>query len=580
MIRSEEFDDIYFSAEGGLAETQYVFLANNNLPAAWAGRHYFTIAETGFGTGLNFLAAWKLFEETASPDAVLDYISFELYPLGVTDIERALAQWRDSFGDRFDRMVRNYPMRIPGWHRIDFGRVRLTLVFADVSESVPHLTIPRGVDAWFLDGFAPAKNPQMWTKILFENMARLSHADTTFSSFTAAALVKSGLREAGFIVEKRRGYGRKRDMIAGRYGASGNAVHRVRPENVAVIGAGLAGTACASVLRARGISHTVFDVAQDIATGASGNDLGIFNPRLTASRTPDSDFYANAFALTARTLAHIPDIDFMPCGSLHLITNQDKKKRFESCKENWGWPDDHMSLLTPSQSSSLAGVDIAYDALFLPDSGQVSPRKLCRHWIDGSDLVLNKSVDSINLDDFDHVILACAISAKDMVPWLPLETVRGQILNAAASARSQALAVNICYGGYIGAVRGDMHVLGSTFQKWIKTTDLRPEDNIEILQLLEQVIPHLGVSDIKGARASLRCAAQDRFPLIGAVPERAGFYVTVAHGSHGIVSALAGAHLIADMIEGNAYSQPQNSVNILSPQRFIDRAARRGQIVL
>ena len=577
MIRSTQFDDIYFSREDGLAETRHVFLNHNNLPVAFAGRDHFTIAETGFGTGLNFLAAWTLFEEHAAPEAVLDFVSFELYPLSPDEIGPALDHWRDAFGDRLDRLVKHYPLRIPGWHRIDFGRVRLTLIFDDVNDAIPRLNVPRGVDAWFLDGFAPAKNPGMWTPVLFDHMARLSHAETTFASFTAAGVVKNGLREVGFSVEKVRGYGYKRDMITGRFNGRERPRHPAKPGRVAIVGGGLAGTACAQVLRSRGIAHTLFEAAPALAGGASGNPGGIFNPRFTAQRTAQSDFYAGAYALAARHLRDLRDVGYSGCGSLHLITDDDKRKRFQSCFETWRWNKAHMKLLSTAEAGGIAGVHLPHDALYLPDSGQVSPQLLCQVWAEGSDLRLNQSFDASMIGDYDAVIYACAAETNEFMPDLPLQSVRGQIIEAQSSLATADLQANLCYSGYIGAARNGRHIIGSTFQKWIASTDLRVEDNVEILDRLQDAVPGMIPGPVTGARAAHRCAAQDRFPVIGTVPETANAFVTTAHGSHGIISALAGAHLVADLIDGSVQSLPTDTVAALSPQRFRDRAARRGQ---
>lgn len=571
MIRSSQFDDIYFSGEDGLAETRHVFLDHNNLPAAFAGRDRFTIVETGFGTGLNFLSVWKLFEEQAEPDAVLDYVSFELYPLAPQDILAALSQWRDAFDGRLEKMAADYPLRIPGWHRIDFGRVRLTLIFDDVNYALPRLSVPRGVDAWFLDGFAPAKNPQMWSAVLFENMARLSHAGTTLASFTAAGIVKNGLRAVGFTIDKVRGYGRKRDMIMGRFSAGARAVSSARAQKIAIIGGGLAGTACASVLRQRNIAHTIFEASGTLAAGASGNPLGIFNPRFSAQRNAQSDFYAGAYAHAARILRG------QACGSLHLITDDDKRKRFESCLQNWRWDPAHMQILLAPAASQIAGITIPHDALYLPDSGQVSPHDLCHQWAAGSEIRLNTKITSTQLGGYDAVIIACASGAAEFLPWVPLQSVRGQIVSAEISPATAALKTNLCYSGYIGANQNGAHVIGSTFQKWLDTTELRDEDNADILARLDDAVG-VAPGKIIAARAAMRCAAQDRFPVIGRVPDAQGVFVSIAHGSHGIISSLAGAHLIADMIEGSVQSMPQDSVNSLSPQRFLDRAARKNEV--
>ena len=205
----------YFDAQDGLAETHHVFLEGNNLPARWqSDKRDFVICETGFGTGLNFLAAWKLFEQTAPEHIRLHFISFENKPLDAEETELILQPWAEEFADYIPRLKAAYPMLIPGFHRMHVSpRVKLTLVFDDVNDALPKLIA--NVDAWFLDGFKPSTNPEMWTDTVFENMARLSHASTSFATFTAAGAVKRGLVAAGFNVKKVPGFGTKRDMLIG-----------------------------------------------------------------------------------------------------------------------------------------------------------------------------------------------------------------------------------------------------------------------------------------------------------------------------------------------------------------------------
>lgn len=576
MIRSDVFDDIYFSPDDGLAETRHVFLQGNCLPQGWSGRPRFTIAETGFGTGLNFLAAWDLFEKTTAPDAVLDYVSFELHPLTAAQIREALTPWTAEFGGRMERLLASYPLRIPGWHRVDLGRVRLTLIFDDVNAALPRLVAPLGVDAWFLDGFAPAKNPQMWTQTLFTQMARLSHEGTSAATFTAAGFVRRGLADAGFAVEKKRGYGRKRDMTVARYQGLAARLPPPRPHRIAIVGGGLAGTSCAHVLGARGYSPVLFEAAPVLAPGASGNPRGIYNPRLSAQRSAEADFYMSGFALAARSLPAVK------CGSLHLMTDDDKRKRFYACRENWGWHPDHMQILSAADSSALAGVRIAQESLYLPDSGYAVPPDICREWASGAEIRLSSFVDSSSLSDFDAVILASGVSVRDFVSWLPVHTVRGQIVRVPETPASAGLGVNICFGGYISPAVAGEHIAGSTFQKWLSTTDIREEDTRDILERTAQAVPDLAfdTGSVSFARAALRCSSHDRFPVVGAVPGQPGFYVSTGHGSHGLVSCLAGAHLLADMIEENVFSLPEETVNLLSPQRFPERAARRAKSVI
>jgi tRNA 5-methylaminomethyl-2-thiouridine biosynthesis bifunctional protein len=216
---SEQFGDIYFSAQDGLAETRHVFLDGNALPAGWMGKKSFTILETGFGTGLNFLASAKLFRNTAPAGQTLHFVSVEKYPLAGIQIKNYLAHWRGEFPDLLDALVEHYPLPLPGFHRLDFeSDITLTLIFDDANEALPRLYTK--ADCWFLDGFKPASNPDMWSDKIFTHMANLSHAGTSFATFTAAGFVKRGLENVGFTVNKVRGFGRKREMLVGKYTGS------------------------------------------------------------------------------------------------------------------------------------------------------------------------------------------------------------------------------------------------------------------------------------------------------------------------------------------------------------------------
>jgi tRNA 5-methylaminomethyl-2-thiouridine biosynthesis bifunctional protein len=571
-FRSAQFDDIYFSPEDGLAETRHVFLAGNDLPESWArkdqGRGRFTIAETGFGTGLNFLAAWELFARTAKPGQVLDYISFEKFPLAPAQIEGALAPWPE-LKPYLDQLLSQYPIRAAGWHRLVFGNVRLTLIFDDVNAAIARVAAPRGVDAWFLDGFAPAKNPDMWSDVLFGNMARLSAPGARVATFTAAGAVRRGLADSGFAVEKKKGYGRKRDMTAGKFRAGQQSAEGSAPRRVAIIGGGLAGTSCAYILKQYGIEPVIFEAADSLAPGASGNALGLYNPRLSALRGPESDFYTGAFALAVRTLKD----KARACGSLHLVTDDDRRKKFQSTAAHWSWHPDHMQYVDAARASEIAGIPVPHEALYLPDAGQASPAALCDAYARDCDIRLGARMEKP--EGFDAVILACGIGVRDFAD-LPLHTVRGQITEVKATALSERLACNLCYGGYLGAAAEGRHMTGATFQRWKDNATPEAEDDADNIAKLESAVPALaGQFAPAGNRAALRVSSKDRFPVAGKLAD--GLYVSAAHGSHGIVSTLAAAHLIADMMLDGPLSLPADAAALLAPGRFAARERKRHQ---
>ncbi len=560
--RSDIYDDVYFSKEGGPAETRHVFLDGNDLPRRWQGCARHTIGETGFGTGLNFLLAWKMFEQTAPQGAFLDFVSVEKHPLSPDEIRNALKPWASDLSPYLEKMLGGYPMRIPGFHRMVFDdRVALTLIFDDVNEAFPQIS--GQVDTWFLDGFTPSKNPDMWTQTLFNEMARLSHDDTVFSTFTAAGFVKRGLQDAGFIVQKKKGFGSKRDMLSGYFQGAPKTNQHV-PKNIAVLGAGIAGASCAHVFKQYGFAVTLYD-ENGIASGASGNPLGLINPRLSALRDAQSDFYAAAFAQAHRTYSRLHDIEFAATGALHLVTDESRRKRFRQTIQNWEWPVEHMRYLDAQCASDIAGIAIDKSALYLPDSAGLSPYKLCLA-LSGDTALEQKNITDIAALPYDAVILANGIGAASFSD-LPIHTVRGQITQIGATECTQNLRVNLHYGGYFSTSRHGVHTLGATFQKWIDHTDIVVDDNDYNIHMLQSAVPSLqGEYRVLGARASLRCASKDRFPIIGRLDNTT--YITTAHGSHGLVSAIAGAHLLADLLRGGIKSQSDTVMKRLSPCRF------------
>ncbi|NOS96273.1 MAG: tRNA (5-methylaminomethyl-2-thiouridine)(34)-methyltransferase MnmD [Methylotenera sp.] len=209
------FQDVYFSSDNGLLETNYVFLQGNNLATRWQQHNFqtFTITETGFGTGLNFLCVAKLWLETAPKNAILKFISVEKYPLTLSDITTALQLWPELTTLSAPLLAQYATLIDTKSISLYDNRIELNLLIGDATEQLTHLQ--HQTDAWFLDGFSPAKNPDMWQPALFKRMAKLSHLNTTFATFSSAGIVRRGLMFAGFKVNKRAGFGKKREMIDG-----------------------------------------------------------------------------------------------------------------------------------------------------------------------------------------------------------------------------------------------------------------------------------------------------------------------------------------------------------------------------
>ena len=546
-MRSEQFDDIYFSRQDGLAESRYVFHGGNNLPQAWEGRDRFCICETGFGTGLNILAVWKLFEETAQPHQRLDLISVEKYPLSRDEIRTALSRW--DLQPYMDRMLAVYPLRIPGFHRVNLSdRVTLTLMFDDVHDAFPQLDAK--VDAWFLDGFAPAKNPDMWTPALFEQMVRLSAPGATLASFTAVGDVRRGLSAAGFEVQRRKGYGWKYHMTAGRL--PGDAKDRaVTRKSIGIVGAGLSGLSAAWHLKRAGHDVVVYDKA-GVAMGASGNSAGIMNPKLTVHRNAQTDWYAFAYDYSLRLLKDM-DVPFMQCGSLHLQTDADKKRRFDGYVQNLGWHGDHMQMV--EKASDIAGVEVNVPCLFYPDAAVTSPKAICEALARGVEV-------RSSAPEGDIIVLANAYGVAEFCD-VPVSRVRGQVSRVKAHAPTKA---NLCYGGYFTPEMGDgTHMCGATFQPWDEDPSVRDDDHARNLAMLAGAVPSIGDVQVVDGWTGFRAASKDRHPLVGMYGD---YVVSAAHGSHGLVSGIAAGAVVAALIDGGPAPVGRDAIMSLDPMRF------------
>lgn len=341
---------------------------------------------------------------------------------------------------------------------------------------------------------------------------------------------------------------------------------------VNIIGAGLAGCALAYVLKQRGAEPVIYEASGEVASGASGNEVGLYNPRFTAQFDAVGEFYSAAYFKALAVFEVLGEgIEWSPCGALHLINNDVKAKRFPKTVESWGWSADEMRIVDAGEASKLAGISVDKDCLYLSRSGTVSPQKLCQAYVEGVDVRLNTPVDKLCNMSGEAVILACGMGAIqfEVAAHLPLKPVRGQLSYAKASDVSSDLRTALCYGGYISPPNGDgVHAIGATFQRWLEHSDVMAEDDIANFEGLKSEV-ELDLSDcIYGnkSRAAVRCSAKDHFPVVGQLGE--GVYISVGHGSHGILSSLLSAKILADMMLGGGDAVSTRVVDALSPARF------------
>ena len=580
---SPAYGDVYHSAEGGLAQARHVFLQGNGLPGRWRGRRAFTVLETGFGFGLSFLATWSAWRVDPARCQRLHFVSIEKHPFEAVDLD-FLLQGFSELGALGKEFVSRYPMLVPGMHRIGFegGNVALTLFFGDVAEGLPQLAL--AADAIFLDGFAPAKNPQMWEPRLLRHLGRLAAPGATLATWSVAAPVREALRAAGFALEKRKGFGSKKEMLLGRLVRPGRENPFPSPRSAIVIGAGVAGAAACERLASRGWQVTLIERHAGPAAEASGNHAGIFHPIVS----PDDSLFARltraSFLFLLNHWQNLPNLEWERCGVLQLARNEAAKASQRRALERLGYP------------ARYAQFDEAKGGVWFPEAGWVKPRSLVQALLSRSpvNLRFGQEVAELEFSDgywtcFDKnkisiakaptVVLANAADALRLSPQpaVRLRRVRGQLTLAPAIAGLRHVVLR---GGMVLPGVDGVSVIGASFDIGDDNPQLRAESHAGNLERLEQMLPGAssGLDPAKLAgRVAFRAVVPDRLPMIGPIdnPRGKGLYGAFAYGSRGLLWAGLGGELLASMIEGEPLPVERKLAAAVDPGRFALRAARR-----
>ncbi|WP_416308697.1 bifunctional tRNA (5-methylaminomethyl-2-thiouridine)(34)-methyltransferase MnmD/FAD-dependent 5-carboxymethylaminomethyl-2-thiouridine(34) oxidoreductase MnmC [Neptunicella sp. SCSIO 80796] len=648
---ANQFDDIYFSNQSGLLESQFVFLENNALPQRWleSQQSCFVVAETGFGTGLNFLTCWSLFEQTQQlrQDARqhgstfcprLHFISVEKYPLSKDDLAETLKCWPE-LAEFSQALLAQYPPLLGGCHRLVFDNVILDLWFGDIAEVLPqwYCTDSGLVDAWFLDGFAPGKNPQMWSDALFTQMARLAKPKCTFATFTAAGFVRRGLQQAGFEVKKVPGFGSKREMLAGTL-TNGTATISHAPyfdrscaagKHVAIIGAGLAGANLAVSLKNRGYQVDVYCADQDAASGASGNRQGGFYPQLHVEQNNASLLQAQCFGFALRRYQMLLKTGYafahQFCGVLQLAFNDAIEQRYRKMRENDVWPTELIRSVNDQQAEQIANIPLPYSGLYIPDGGWIHLPQLIQALLAKAQtkVITQHQLRQLTQTDkgwilhwqdqaatqADIVILATGHNSIHIqqLATLPLRPVRGQVENITTQPPLDKLDTVLCHKGYLTPAYNGKQALGSTYIKNDLDCDYRREEQHTNLAVLRKALAKCDwaatVSADNQGRAAIRCSTPDHLPVMGQVPDTrqqqqqyqdlykalplnhyplpenyANLFCLTGLGSRGLCSAPLLAETLACQISGQPLPLSQTLLDGLNPNRFLVRALQRREI--
>ena len=606
---ASDFDDVYFSNDGGIAETDYVFLQQNGLPQRWQthNRPAFHIIETGFGTGANFLLSWQRFrlfrqQYPGSTCSRLYFSSFEKFPLTLADLNRALSVHTD-LQELCQLLLAKYPPNIAGCHRLSFdnGSVILDLWFGDVNSLLPELS--GTADAVYLDGFAPGKNPDMWQDNLFSGLAKLSCNGTTVATFTAAGIVKRGLQRAGFSVNKIKGYGRKREMLTARFSAELTCT-AARPGHVTLIGGGIASICTALQLTQRGVKVTLLCEDSEVAAQASQNRQGAMYPNLHATLTADSQIHVPAFLYARHFYQYWQQqgLDFAMdwCGMLHLATNQQLQQRQHKLIARALWPEQLVTAVDADRASALAGVPLRHSGIYFPLAGWLSPQQFCQqalHYLQQRgkfELKLNCHVSAIipkgtgwqlqttqGTQYAEQLVLACGGALASFAPsqFLPLNKIRGQVSHVRSEGMA-ALKTVLCHKGYITPQWQGLHCVGATFDRRATEAYLSAADDTENLALVNQQLDApewFSGASASSAAAAFRATLPDHLPVVGEIAPR--LYVLGALGARGITLAPLLSELLVATLSAEPLPLGQSLQKRLAGARFRPQPGAENSVI-
>jgi tRNA U-34 5-methylaminomethyl-2-thiouridine biosynthesis protein MnmC, C-terminal domain len=645
---SRDFDDVYFSNDNGLEETRYVFLGGNQLEARFPTHPHplFVVAESGFGTGLNFLTLWQAFDafRLENPEATLQrlhFVSFEKFPLTANDLRLAHQHWPE-LAQWAEQLQAQWPLPLAGCHRLllDGGRVTLDLWFGDINELADELddSFNQQVDAWFLDGFAPAKNPDMWTPQLFSAMARLARPGGTLATFTSAGFVRRGLQEAGFSMRKSKGFGRKREMLTGEM-VEPNATPARAPwfartgaevRETTIIGGGIASALLSLALLRRGWQVTLCCADSAPAQGASGNRQGALYPLLSAHDAALETFFPAAFTFARRLYDTLPvAFDHQWCGVTQLGWDEKSQQKISQMLA-LTLPDEIAHAVSPQDVATTTGVETGCGGIQYPSGGWLSPAQLTAGALElacqqGLTVHWNKTLTSLDRHDEQwtlhfadgtstlaaNVVLANGHNINQLAQTaaLPVYSVGGQVSHIPTSESLSQLRQVLCYDGYLTPQNpaNQHHCIGASYHRGEREMVFNEEDQQHNRQRLINCFPNAQWAkdvDVSAneARVGVRCATRDHLPMTGNVPDYEATleqYANLAQdretattapvypnlfmlgglGSRGLCTAPLTAEVLASQMSREPLPLDARTLSALNPNRLWVRKLLKGKMV-
>ncbi|MDB5866673.1 MAG: h16 [Betaproteobacteria bacterium] len=627
---SPAYGDVYHSADSGPGQPRHVFFGGNGLPQRWRGARVFTILETGFGLGLNFLATWNEWRADSERPERLHYVSIEKHPFGRVALERAHRLYGE-FGALAAQLRAGWPAPVSGLHRLHFEdeRVTLTLAFGEIAEVLPRLRL--SADAIYLDGFAPQRNPEMWSASVMKRLASLAGPGTTVATWSTAAVVREGLEAAGFALEKRPGFGRKREMSAGRYAPRWPMRRTAQPafvptsRHAIVVGAGLAGAAVTERLAARGWRIDLVDTRAAPALDAPDSFAGVFHPHVSPddcirSRLVRNGFvYASSRWQTLERAGHA--LAWSQCGVLQLSADSAQDRRMAATIAALAYPPDFARYVERDEAQSLAACRLHRGGWWFQSGGWMRPSSVIAAQLAAAGASVTPHFGTavsaiVRENDVWHAragdgsIIASApvlvlANSSDLTRLAtlaqPLAIVRGQVTYVPAVDIAAPRTV-VIGSGYVLPPTDGLVVTGSTYDR--DDGDAGPrvrghEANLlRLARLLPDALRPVEASALTGA-VGFRSVTPDRMPLVGAVPDldavlsrkadltgahlpdlprRPGLYCVAGFASRGLVWAALAGEIVGSLLEREPLPVESDLADSIDPARFVLRLVRRGRL--
>ncbi len=569
---SLDFGDYYYSKKNGVEESDYVFIQGNKLLERWQqfeDEHLsrFSIFETGFGSGLNFLLTaehWLDFKREHKPEHLnkLSYTSVEIHPLQLDDLIKIIRNWSVEF-TYTNQLITYYPPAIKGIYHFDFGRIELKLILMPLDQALSIIE-PKGrplFDCLFLDGFTPSRNKSMWESALLRRLSYFCKQDSTFSTFTAASRVRKDLIHSGYTIKKVKGFGSKREMLTGVLSHSNIPTYKSKypwfetkhttsiTEPIIIIGAGIAGCATAHALAKENIQSIIIDSEASIGGTIADFNYSSFSPYISADFNPVSQFYWAAYSLLQHYLFQHDDVIHDFCGVFLTANNQERFTALNAAYQLLKRSGLEIEWIKKDQTLTTTGIEINHPGLFVKQAGWLNLRSMCKSLINSplistqlATQVLNIKkhhnhwqVESTNgIFEGSHVIFCTGANSNllDDYKLCRLDKIKGQVTTIQSPEKLGNLKTIINNGHYlIPAHQSKELITGSNYDRSNLATNCATieadiknltalkglsEDIDNIIKTETQLLSNLETSN---SSKGIRLSSRDHLPLIGPIPD-------------------------------------------------------------